>query len=80
MKITPATPIEMIVTYAGLAEEFYDIRLSFDEHLYILGLAKRRFKKIKASDLDECGAFKNGTNYTEEYWHTIKLGYTSTLT
>lgn len=70
MKITPATPIEMIIYYADLRDEYENASGKEKDKIY--ELAKKRFKKIDKNDLDESGAFKEGVNYN---WDEMGLSF-----
>ena len=63
MELTPATPIEMIVYYAELRNEYESAKLSSEQKESVLAIAKKRFEKIKPNDLDSSGAFKEEVNY-----------------
>ena len=77
MKNSPATPIEMIVYYADLREEYENPNRTANEKELILKIAVKRFGEIDKNDLDNSGAFKEGVDYNwdelglglpEEYW------------
>ena len=70
MELTPATPIEMIIYYAGLRNEYESAKLSSKQKSSVLALAKKRFEKINPNDLDKSGAFKEESNYD---WDEIGL-------
>jgi hypothetical protein len=68
MENTQATPIEMILVYSDLREE-YESAPKKDKGK-IMQLAVKRFEAIDANDLDTCGAFKEDVNYN---WDELGL-------
>lgn len=71
MDITPSTPIEMIIYYADLRNEYESSKLSPKQKYAILALACKRFELIYKNDLDESGAFKEGVEYN---WDELEVG------
>ena len=70
MELTLATPIEMVVYYADLRNEYESSKFSPKQKMTIFALACKRYSKIDKNDLDESGAFKEDVNYD---WDELDL-------